>query len=303
MINIVLSSIHYPMAMSTYFWRALARRKDIKLTTVGPYTGSWIPWNGGMTLPAKYAIPPTIPLDSTFHAIYNPRVLEAVIGEEPDLWLQVDAGYHAGYRPKAKVVATVATDPHVLNYDLPRTYSDHFFCMQTPYMRPDADYWLPYACDPVWHAPLPETREISCDSALIGLLYSHRVQWIQALRGKGYNIRAETGLMGDEYREVYSGAAVGICWSSLKDLPARVFELMGMGLCPIINRVPDLHPLFEEGVHYLGFDTLEEGVEQFERAMKDQVLREKIGKEASYQVHSFHTWDIRIRQILEACGL
>jgi len=287
--------------MSTYFWRALKLRKDIQLTVVGPYTGTWTPWCGGMNVPNKYDISPHIPLPYPFKSPYNPAMLEATLGFEPDLWLQVDAGYHAERRPKAKVVAHVATDPHVLNYDLPRSYADKFFCMQTPYMK-DGDYWLPYACDPEWHAPLPDDRRIEVDGCLIGLQYPNRVKWTEELRRRGYSIHAETGPMGWEYREANSQAQIGMHWSSLQDLAARVFEIMGMGLCPVINRVPDLTPIFEEGQHYLGFSSLEEAIEQFGRAARDEELRKRIGRMASDQVHLVSTWDIRVQQILKVCG-
>jgi hypothetical protein len=301
MLSVVLSSIHYPLAMSTYFWRALKRRKDINLTVVGPYTGTWTPWKGGMNVPKKYDIAPDVPLPYPFKSPYDPAIIEKTLGFEPDLWLQVDAGYHANRRPNAKVVAHVATDPHVLNYDLPRSYADKFFCMQTPYMK-EGDYWLPYACDPEWHAPITHNRFIDKAGCLIGLQYPNRVKWIEELRRRGYAIQAETGPMGWEYRELNSQALIGMHWSSLKDLAARVFEIMGMGLCPVINRVPDLYPIFEEGRHYLGFSSMEEAIEKFEMAVKDDGLRQRIGRMASDQVMLVHTWNVRIQQILKVCG-
>lgn len=301
MIDIVLSSIHYPLAMSTYFVRALRRRDDVNLTLIGPTTGNWIPWKGGMTLPGKYAVSPDIPLPLPSQGIFDPTIAEKVLGREPDLWLQVDAGYRTTRRPKAGVAAHVATDPHVLDYSLARNYSDYFFCMQTPYMDIEKDYWLPYACDPEWHRQFPPDRTQPIDGCLIGILYENRVKLGKALHAAGYKIRMETGLIGEECRQAYRESKIGLNWSSLKDLTARVFEIMGMGICPVINRVPDLTPLFEEGVHYLGFDTLEEAVGQFERAMKDRELRERIGWNATRQVHGVHTWDIRVKQILEVC--
>jgi glycosyltransferase involved in cell wall biosynthesis len=301
MIKIVLSSIWYPLCMGTYFWRALKRRQDVQLTVVGPYTGTMIPWQGGMNLPAKYAIAPDIPLPYPTYSPYDPSIVEAALGFEPDIWLQIDAGLCATRRPKCKVSAHVATDPHCLSYDLPRSYSDKFFNMQTPYFK-EGDYWLPYAADPIWHRPLDVDRKLNLDACLIGIQYQQRIQWVDALRRKGYNVRMETGLVGEECREAYSHVLVGLHWSSLLDLAARPFELMSMGLCPIINRVPDLTPLFQEEVHYLGFSSLDEAVAQVERAVKDDALRHKIGLMASQQVGAFHTWDRRVNQILEVCG-
>ena len=61
-LKVLCLSIWYPLTMSRYFEKALRHRDDVELLTCGPYTGSWIPWLGGMSLPEKYAIAPDIPL-------------------------------------------------------------------------------------------------------------------------------------------------------------------------------------------------------------------------------------------------
>ena len=60
MIRVVVSGIHYPLSMMKYFITALQRREDIELFTVGPFTGTYIPWAGGMQLPAKYVKQPDL---------------------------------------------------------------------------------------------------------------------------------------------------------------------------------------------------------------------------------------------------
>ena len=62
--RVCLTGIFYPLAMLSYFVRALERRDDIELVTCGPFTGDWIPWGGanGMRLPFKYVKTPNIPL-------------------------------------------------------------------------------------------------------------------------------------------------------------------------------------------------------------------------------------------------
>ena len=64
--RIVVSGIHYPLTMMKYFIRALERRDDVELITIGPYTGDWIPWAGGMRLPIRHAQAPDIPLPQTY---------------------------------------------------------------------------------------------------------------------------------------------------------------------------------------------------------------------------------------------
>ena len=63
-IKVLLMYIVYPLAMGSYFRRALERREDVDLKVCGPYTGNWIPWMGGMELPQKYAKPIDIPFSA-----------------------------------------------------------------------------------------------------------------------------------------------------------------------------------------------------------------------------------------------
>lgn len=121
-LKVLLVYIVYPLAMGTYFRSALEHREDVDLRVAGIYTGSWIPWKGGMSLPIKYAKPPdyVLPLSLGSNE-YNYEMIMAQIGDwKPDLVIQVDAGFHAKYKPSQGVVVTVGTDPHVLNdfYDV-----------------------------------------------------------------------------------------------------------------------------------------------------------------------------------------
>jgi hypothetical protein len=155
-IKVALVGIYYPLAMLRYFERALARRKDIELITIGPYTGTWIPWNGGMTVLPKYDKPPTYPLPREFirtgkttSQIFMPKGEDADV----DLWLEVDAGFYLDPKPKTGIVAHVATDPHALDYSRQRNLADYFFNMQLEYAIGD-DIYLPYAYDPTVHYPM-----------------------------------------------------------------------------------------------------------------------------------------------------
>lgn len=291
----------YPLAMGTYFKRALLRRSDVELKVVGPYSGAFIPWLGGMNLPAKYAQPPDIPLPypPASHGVSYGFVKSKLNGWTPDLVLTADAGIHWDSKPTDGYVAHIATDPHVLNYDLPRSYSDKFFNMQKVYSVP-GDTWLPYAYDPtVWYRETnPAEPNIAC---LIGMPYPQRIEWVEALRRTGVKVLFENGPVFDEARKLYERATIGLNWSSLLDLNARVFELMGMSLCPVMNRVPDLDTLFQEDKHYLGFSSLTEAVEKVVWARDHPSEATEIAFDANQAVQQ-HTYDARIEQIFKECG-
>jgi hypothetical protein len=296
--RLVLSGIFYPMAILRYFEAALRRRDDLEIFTVGPYTGAWIPWNGGMHLPEKYAGQPDSPLPTNGGPLPTLPVgyVEAQLPWKPDIWLHVDAGWHLKGKPDHGVNMFVATDPHVLNYDAQRSYADVFYCMQTPYMGPGDEY-LPYAHDPVWHCPEEQPRKN--DVCLIGLHYPQRDALVQALRDRGVKVHYDIGPCFDEARALYNQAPVGLNWSSLQDLTSRVFELLGMGRLAVVNRVPDLPRFFVDGADLLAFDEMGEAVDKVLYALEHQDEAQAIADQGRETVQE-HTWDARISQILEA---
>jgi hypothetical protein len=251
----------------------------------------------------RYVKTPTISMPSEMVGKnIHPMLVERQLGFEPDLWIQIDAGFRFSDRPKAKVVAHIQTDPHVLKefYKLPQSYSDVNFCMQKIYASPN-DIYLPYAFDPTVHYPMNLPKEH--DGILIGLQYEQRTRLVNELRRRGYNIYYDIGLVYDEFREAYNKSKIALNWSSLDDLNARSFEAFGMRLPLLTNRVSDITNFFVEGVHYLGFSNLEEAVAQFIRLMNDSELRNYLSINAERNALDGHTYDDRVQQILEACNL
>jgi hypothetical protein len=298
--RIALSMIYYPMCMGLWFRRALERRDDVELFTAGPYWGSLIPWGGGMHLPEKYVLPVDFPLPQGMNEPHW-SIIKAQLPWVPDLVLQIDAGFHFHDKPDC-ITATVATDPHCLLYDLPRSYSDKFFNLQGFYSKP-GDIVMGYAFDPTMIYPDP-TVTVDTDCCLVGLHYDNRNEWIRRLRERGHSVIYELGPIFDEYRQLNCRASIGLNWSSLNDVCARVFEIMGMMRIPVINRVPDLEVLgFKDGEHYLGFSSMQEAVERVEWALSNPYDATRIAKNAYELVTKEHTWDLRVTKILKDCGL
>jgi spore maturation protein CgeB len=111
------------------------------------------------------------------------------------------------------------------------------------------------------------------------------------------------GEIYDEYRIAYNKARVALSWSSLNDLPARVWEGMGMNLPVVTNRVPDLSNFFVEGEHYLGFSNVQEAEKQVLLLLSDDAMRDEMANNAYRKVIAGHTYDHRISQILENAKL
>lgn len=299
-IKVLLLYIVYPLAMGTYFRRALERRDDVDLKVTGPYTGNWIPWMGGMTLDQKYAKPIDLPLPfSPSVGEVNYEIVKAQLGEwKPDIIINVDAGIHWKNKPSDGIVVTVGTDPHVLNdlYDVPRSYSDKFFNMQKVYSK-EKDIYLPYAYDPEAHKPTDQEKDT--DAVLIGMPYGQRVQWVQELRAKGCSVLFENGPVFDEYRELNNRARIGLNWSSLDDLNARAYELAAMKLAPVMNVVTDLAG---SGIECATFTNLNEAIDSVMYLKNNDDKRIELAGDAYRSVQG-QTYDARISQILKEVGL
>jgi hypothetical protein len=299
-IKIVISALIYPMTMMHFFWRAFERREDVELFVLGPFSDNYIPWANGLRLPRQYVKMPNFAMpQSPFMPPYE--VVQAVVPKDIDLWLQIDAGFHFITKPKAKIVAHIQTDPHVLKdfYKTPIAYSDYNFCMQD-YYRNEGEILLPYAYDPEIH--FHEDRQKIYDACLIGLHYTHRDDLIHRLRERGLNVYYSIGEVYDQYREKYNQSKIALSWSSKQDLPSRVWEAFGMSCALVSNRVPDLKLFANEGEHYLGFDDIDEAEQQVITLLNDEKFRLDIAQKGHDNAKS-ETWDKRVQTILETVGL
>jgi hypothetical protein len=300
-IRVLLLSIHYPFAIKNYFERALRRRDDIELITTGPYTSNWTPWLGGMSLPVKYAVPPTIPLDfppNIGQVNYESVSVKFPVGWKPDLVLTIDAGIHFRYKPQDGYVVHVATDPHVLPYEYQRGISDKFFNMQLCYSA-KGDIYLPYAYDPECHRP-DDSVSKDTDAVLIGMPYPKRVEWVYALRKEGVDVIFENGPVFDEARALYNRGKIGLNWSSMDDLNARAFEISAMKLYPVMNFVSDIRR-FDFLNYVQPFHSMDEAV-SFVLWAKNNPDESSLLAEKSYNAVQGQTYDARVEQILRESG-
>jgi hypothetical protein len=161
----------------------------------------------------------------------------------------------------------------------------------------NGDEYLPYAYDPIWHAP--EEQPQNYDVALIGLHYPNRNLLMEELKRRGLKVYYDLGPCYDEARALYNQAPIGINWSSLEDLTARVFELTAMRRCAVVNWVPDLDRFFKRG-DLATFDNLDEAIEQV-TYYHDHPNEAQSIAQRGYEAVKPHTWDARICQIIDGC--
>ena len=306
-IKVLLHSIWYPLSISRYWENALRRNPNIDLITCGIYTGSFIPWMGGMNLSEKYARPPTyaFPFKPGLYIKMNYEFLRTQMPYEwkPDLILSVDGGENWRYKPNEGIVATVATDGHCVDYTHARSVSDYFFNMH-PHYAVSGDELLHYAFDPGVHYPTTD-NEKDVDAVLIGMPYPQRIEWVNKLRERGVSVIFENGPVFDEYRQMSNRAVIGLNWASLEDTNARFFETLAYNLCLVTNITPDIAKYgFEEGHHFLGFRNMDEAVEKVVWAKEHPDQRKMIAL-AGYQKVTRENWtyDKLVLDVLRKVGL
>ena len=303
--KILLLSIHYPFAIKNYWENAIRRNPNLELVTTGPYTGAWTPWLGGITLDKKYAVPPTyvMPFKPNVGRVPYALVKSYMTNWTPDLVMTINAGIDWIDKPTDGIVVSVGTDGHVLDYTHSRKISDKFFNMHPKYAQ-DGDVVLSYAFDPGTHYAVTDVEK-DHDAVLIGMPYPERVAWVEKLRKFGVSVLFENGPIFDEYRKLNNRARIGLNWSSKGDLNARVFEIMAMRLCPVIDRCADLERLgFVEGQHYLGFMGFPEAIEKVMWAKEHPDEANAIALSAYNKVNKDNfTYDKLVLDVLKEVGL
>lgn len=300
----------FPFTLGHYFLRALQRRDDIELKTVGSFSGSYIPWRGGMNVPEKYVYTPDIvlPYPMNWQEVdYN--LVKTYLGDwKPDLVLNISSTCYWKDKPTGGISATVAVDPHVLDYNHARSVSDKFFNMQKVYSK-DSDIYLPYAYDPTVH--YEDAIEKIYDVAMVGLEYAHRIKLAEELRRLGLRVYLNNGEIFDDYRRVNSQAHIILNWSTLDDLNARAFEAPMMGV-PVMNTVTDMrlpqHHYFDYVKQFVS-DNISQNKMSFVggavKAVVDVMDNIEYYKSQTSELRTMmrlESYDTRIQQILTECG-
>lgn len=182
-------------------------------------------------------------------------------------------------------------------------------------------FWLPAAADPSIHFPLdiPVKNEVW----FIGSWYPRREELLQALDGyplhvagpgwenashlKGASIHPG-GQKPETIREVCSSAAINLSihlcegWGRVEFTQAgpRVFEILACRGFMLSDRVGDLDELLTEGTHYAGFCSTGELRERVDYYLRQPEERERIAQSGFECVLSQHTYEERVRNLMEA---
>lgn len=153
--------------------------------------------------------------------------------------------------------------------------------------------WLPPAANPDYHRPWPEEKIYDWIAVWHNIEMRQEYTAEARKRFKGHICYAD----GEAFAQWMSKGKCTLNVSRSNELNTRIFEAMSIGVPLITSRVNDLDALFEEGIHYLGFDSPEELVEQIAWVQEHPEEAQLMAEEARKEVLSKHTFYHRVLQI------
>lgn len=287
--NILIVANHYAVCSARYASAAFERLGHT-VKHIGPAMGRNI-W--GLTLPPEYVWERS----EYSYDNFNNTDLIIVMDSDPQIFEMGQTARTAHFDTPTVVWGV---DDHVRDYR--REWFDHYFLAHrnVSVMDWQADMThLPCSYDPTLHTPSPiPFEDRAYDVCMIGVMYEHRWQLVQALRDAGFKVLAGTGLVYENYRDAYQNARISLCLSSNGDVAQRVFETARMGCVVMSDNCADYPILKPDGIWLLD-DLTPETVVQ---AVRD-VLHEPEHAQAmiarSMAWAEPYSWDNAARKVVE----
>ena len=288
MINVLIGYGYHPMTTATYMQRSLECRAPV--TFVGT------PW---ASRPG-------------FASTGDVRQIVADLPAKPDLYLHVDSGA-TWYFPRGLTDLDCPTVCYLIDVHVqPKVhlkqamFFDYAFTAQRDFVdvlrragHPHV-YWLPLACDPEIHRryDVPKRFDIGFVGAT-GDTYGRRTALLQRL-ARRYTM--------NDYRRVHTPAEMARVYSeshlvfncSLRgEVNMRVFEGPATGSLLLTDRIGNgLSDLVGDREHVVLYDD-EQLLELADEYLGDSVARERIARQGYEHVRAHHTYDHRVRALLD----
>lgn len=157
-------------------------------------------------------------------------------------------------------------------------------------------HWLPYACDLTVFRDLNMARDL--DVAFVGKVDSARSAMLEQL-GRRWRLNEQRYYLQHEIPEVYSRAKIVVNVPVGGDLNFRVFEALSCGAMLLTQRAPNgQETLFQEGVHYAGFDDDRELIEKVTYYLEHDEERCAIAAAGRREVEARHSLDDRLKTLV-----
>ena len=233
--NILTVCIHYPVASGRYITEAFkALGHDAR--SMGPMTGTKI-W--GIDVHPKYIWHPDYLIDGEKGIEWG--------GWKPDLVVTAESAMALKFPPGVPHVCW-GMDNHVRDYQFhDLKFDSMFFCHSWgARMGEDKVYWAPPCYEPRYCRDLGFERDI--DIGMVAVPYDGRSELVDGMRGAGVEVMFTWGPIYEEYERMYNRIKIALIRSIHGDVSHRVFEVMAMGCCVLMDKARDMEKIgFIEG--------------------------------------------------------
>lgn len=187
-------------------------------------------------------------------------------------------------------------------------------------------YYLPECFNPARHVTTVATGSIDpsyrCDIATAGTLHSWRVALLKHLSGYDVRVwgsppplwlpvpavaRMHQGrqALNAEKARVFKGAKIvlnNLHYGEIWGLNARAFEAAGIGAFQLVNWRPGLAQLFEDGKELVSFRSVTDLREKIQYWLPREEERRQIAEAGRRRAYREHTYEQRLRLLLDTLG-
>ncbi|CAH8247217.1 glycosyltransferase [Paenibacillus melissococcoides] len=168
--------------------------------------------------------------------------------------------------------------------------------------------FFPFGVDPhLFHSDIPYAKR-SIDVSFVGTrgheLYKNRnesLRFIEAnLQGKA-NLSLRKNIFLEDLSKHYGNSKIVFNQTAdtIKSFNMRLFEGMGCGALILTDNTPEQSALFENGVHYVLYDSREDMLEKLRYYLNHPDEAAKIAAEGQRHVVRNHTYEHRASQVLD----
>lgn len=163
--------------------------------------------------------------------------------------------------------------------------------------------WLPLACAPEAHYPAggPPEYDIAFAGSASQPIHRERRALLELLAQR-FSVLAQESVFGDDLCAMFGRGRLAFNHSAVQELNMRIFEALAMGR-PLLTNADSafngLLDLFEDGRHLITYTSAEDLIEKTQRYLADETARNKVGEAGRAEVLAKHTYDHRVRTLLE----
>lgn len=237
-------------------------------------------------------------------------------------WGEDALGYADFVCPKPNIYVT--SDTH-LGFDYRLKKAREFDWVFTNQLKAQKDFiaagipadrchWLPHAFDPLAYSPgifntaenrwnteaVPQKRY---DVAFIGHLNDlNRVQHLDRLFKEFPNFYWGNKKF-HEAAEIFNQSKIVFNVSARKELNMRHFEALGSGAFLLTDNIPTEENVFTEGLHFAGYDNLDDMIDKARYYLDHDEEREKIARAGHIEAVNNHTYMHRVLAVLDTVGV